>query len=435
MSPAILPAYHSPTESPPSYTDSPQEDETTVAHSPRTGSRSHQGTCVKCWKEVTIILKDQDESSPLPVFSRGGIINGEVGVSNPECVVEITAKLSGQMSLMITDCGSTGAVLVSEKKVIWSQDSEGNLKGQCPSILPFLLRFPQTFQDHDARDFKLPPSFEATFLGVPALFAKCVYTLTITISTTKRYGLASWNRSRMFSMVLDYRPRTRPNRPIVMVDTIFASIKPVPEEWKQLILTMGTRSGSKCRPVECHLLLPSIQTFAISDTVPFHLQLRGSLECLREILPPSSCLLDPNHEKIRERTLDLTPTGPHSIRVYLARQVHLEVNGRKRFRTCTVGTSQMWPVPPVIPREGETSSVTNDLDDICLDWQGELKCREDVSVASFHAGSLAVKDFLVVGLAPSDISSSFLRAVQLVQPIRLVTDSWVEIEQVHPRDV
>ncbi|EAU91767.2 hypothetical protein CC1G_04535 [Coprinopsis cinerea okayama7 len=437
MATSMLPEYPLPAGDPPAYTSSPLADERTVAHNPRPGSsRNQTGQYVKTWKQATLILKDQDENARFPVYSRGGLVDGEIGLTCPEGIIEVSAKLFGQMSVMAADCGSTGAVVVCDSRVLWTQEDP---KDRCPSILPFAIRFPYTFTDPNGKTCKLPPSFETHYMGIPALFAKVVYTLTISITKTRRYALASWTSSRMFTAVLDYRPRTRPQRPIVMVDSIFDSIKPIPEEWQQHILTMEPRSdsgpGANAGGIECHFLIPSVQIYSITDSIPFHLQLCGSRESLNELLPPNSSLLDPRlaGDSKRKESLDLSPTGPHPIRVYLARQIHVEVNGRKRYRTYTVGTSQMWPVPPVITRDGvEHSNVGNE---VSLDWQGELKCRTEAMTASFYAGLLMVKDFIVVGLAPYNIRSSFLLPVQLAYPVRLVTDSWVDQEVVHPQDL
>jgi hypothetical protein len=69
--------------------------------------------------------------------------------------------------------------------------------------------------------------------------------------------------------MLNFRPRTRPNRPIVLLDTVVASIKPVPEEWLQVVSTMNVRPipNSKLlemRPIECHVRrIPSVQAVRV----------------------------------------------------------------------------------------------------------------------------------------------------------------------------
>ncbi|KAH6913807.1 hypothetical protein BKA70DRAFT_1369248 [Coprinopsis sp. MPI-PUGE-AT-0042] len=426
MATAILPAY----DLPPQYSSSPQPDETTVAHNRRQGLRNTDGRFTRRWGDITLVLKEQDNDARFPVYSRGGHVDGEIGFSGQTELVEVTVKLYGQMCLMATDCGSTTSVLVSDCRTLWTKD--GNKK--CPSILPFSLRFPQTFKDEKGKGWKLPPSFDSEFNGGPAMRAKCMYALTISVTRMKRYALASWMSSRMHSTTLDYRPRTRPPRPIVMLESIFDSIKPVPEEWRQYILKMEPRSGSNTKPIECHFLLPSVQSYSVSDTVPFHIQLRGPLASLSEIVPPQSPLLDPNTaEATTSAGLDLGSDGPHPVRVYIARQVHIQVKGITRSRTYTVGTAKIWPIPPVIMHEEEDLQGESE-EELCLDWQGKLKCCDDAVKASFSAGNLTVKDYVVLSLSPSNSRPSFLAPVQLTQPIRLVTDSWMDLDS-HPQDM
>jgi len=239
--------------------------------------------------------------------------------------------------------------------------------------------------------------------------------------------------------MVNFRPRTRPNRPIILLDTVFSSIKPVPEEWLQIVANMNTRPNSDMKPIECHLFIPSIQTYALTDTIPFHLQLCSSLKSLRELLPPSSTHLQlPGVDHVKS-TSD-PRIAPYAIRLSIARQVVVEVNGRRRFRTFTIGVAKMWSVPPVVhnssgPSWQEYDTVSGEADaDVCLDWQGEVKCWAEVASGGFTASNLIVKDFLVLALTPPNPRSSFLIPLQLSHPIRLVTDSWIDVDSLHPGD-
>lgn len=76
------------------------------------------------------------------------------------------------------------------------------------------------------------------------------------------------------------------------------------------------------------------------------------------------------------------------IRVFLARQIVIEVNGRQSWRNSSLGEGKLWPVAPIHVVEnvqhGEETEVT-------VDWEGEVRCRDDVKTGSFNAGSLVVK--------------------------------------------
>jgi len=424
------PSYPLTLESPPDYTCAPLADERTVAHNRRRGHPNELGNYVRKWKHATLILKDQEEGCRTPTYTRGSAIEGEIGLSSADNIIEVCVKLGGQMTMSAAAVGTTGAVLLSERRVLWTRECK---QDRCPTMLPFSLTFPLGYTDSGSdKTYKLPPTFDATFMSLPALYAKCVYSLTFTVTKTKRYSLASWVSSRTFATVVEYKPRLRPHRPIVMIDSIFDSIKPVPEEWQQHMITMEPKEGSNARPLECHLLIPSVQTYSISSPIPFHIQVRGPLASIREILPATSSLLDPATGCPKSKhQLDLSPTGPHAIRVYIARQVVVEVNGKKGFRTITIGTSVMRPVPPPVGHEGSTSEG-----EVCLDWQGRLKCEDADVATSFNAGMLAAKDFIVLALVPSNVRSSpQLQPAQMAYPIRLVTDSWEDLEAVHPQDI
>ncbi|KAF9049864.1 hypothetical protein BJ165DRAFT_1454372 [Panaeolus papilionaceus] len=347
------------------------------------------------------------------------------------------------MSLSVADCGSEGVVLVDETQVLWQQDEGNSLhQDRCPSILPIFMQFPQLYQSN-GNNYRLPPSFEATFLGIPALFARCIYTLSVTITRTRSYRLASWTTHKTYITMVNFRPRSRPQRPVVLLDSVFASIKPLPEEWLQVVSTMDTRFNSGMRPIECHFFIPSVQTFAISDAIPFHVQLCSSIESLRELLPANCSLLEPDadgstgsEDGHRSKRRDSLKHESFAIRVSIARQVVVEMQGKRRYRSFTLGTGTMKPVPPFVSTSRSQQMGCCDVKegDIVLDWKGEVKCWQDVKAGGFASGNLLVKDFLVLALTPPNPRSSFLTPLQLSHPIRLVTDSWLDADVLHPQD-
>jgi len=106
------------------------------------------------------------------------------------------------MSLSVVDRGSLVCKLVAETRVLWKQQLEhvlhhdGSAVGRrCPSILPIDIQFPH-FYEAQGKDWRLPPSFEATFLGIPAMFVKCTYTLEVTITRTRSYHFVSWTTNK-----------------------------------------------------------------------------------------------------------------------------------------------------------------------------------------------------------------------------------------------
>ncbi|KIM40227.1 hypothetical protein M413DRAFT_446394 [Hebeloma cylindrosporum] len=404
---AILPSYsREPSSSvlPPCYSSQPHADEETVAYTPRVANPTPHGLFIREWPQATLVLEGQDEGSRQPTYGRAGRIIGELGVVNPEKVAKVTVKLNGQMSLSVADSGSVGFTLVAQTSVLWKHQllehvnrHDGSaVEQRCPSVLPIQFQFPSFYQA-EGKDWRLPPSFEGTFLGIPAMFIRCIYTLEVTITRTRTYHLASWTTNKTYITMLNFRPRTRPQRPIVLLGSVLGSIKLVPEEWLQVVTTMLVRPKSNMKPVNCHLFIPSIQTFALTDTIPFHLQLCSTLQSLQELLPPTSRLLKlPNGDDER-KVNDRWEEGGQTIRVTITRQVVVEIAGRRRFRTFLVGMGNMWSVPPIAhqdnnnSRDGVTSWADSKEDGVCLDWQGEVKVWAELTTGGFSASHLLVK--------------------------------------------
>ncbi|KAF6761278.1 hypothetical protein DFP72DRAFT_880604 [Ephemerocybe angulata] len=339
--------------------DITHHDERTLAFTPRPGVTTRepeQRSHVKCFKEAMIIFKDQDEGVRLPTYSRGGIVSGEIGLTCPDQVLEVNVKLYGQMSLMAAEYGTSGATLVSHKETLWASKPAGGDQQA--------LR-----QDH-----QIAAHIRAHFHVYPGLDCQVQLFPEYTIVKTRRYRFASWNVSKTFSVA---------TAPIVMVDTVFSSLKPVPEEWRQLVATSETTIWI--------LLIPSVP----------------------DLVPPSSCLLDP--EKKRKDNSFL-PRDSDGVRVRIVRQIQVEVDGHKRVRTVTIGTSKMNPMPPALAEVHSTN-------EICVDWQGEVKCMEDITCGGFSAGGLTL---IVLDLIPITVRES--------QPIRLVTDTWTDTDGVPPQD-
>jgi hypothetical protein len=70
--------------------------------------------------------------------------------------------------------------------------------------------------------------------------------------------------------VLNFRPRTQPQRPIVLLDSVFGSIKHVPEEWFQVESMMLVRRKSDMKPVDCHVSVPLPVMIVISENKATH---------------------------------------------------------------------------------------------------------------------------------------------------------------------
>lgn len=140
--------------------------------------------------------------------------------------------------------------------------------------------------------------------------------------------------------------------------------------------------------------------YGLEDTIPFYLELLAPIESLKAVFPTST-----------------TGQAANTPRVYLMRQVAVEVRGQKAWRDTILGEGKLWPVPP------RASSMPNDgLPS--LNWEGELRCKSDVTSGSFNLGRLVVKDFIVLAVKPPTPEKSPFVELHHAHPIRLTTDSW-----------
>lgn len=184
-------------------------------------------------------------------------------------------------------------------------------------------------------------------------------------------------------------------------------------------------------------LIPAAQTYSLTDTIPFHLQLCAPVRSLRELLcNHSNSSTSDFHEK-------------RIIRVFLARHILIEVNGKQSWRNTSVGEGKLWPVAP--NHTAEHAQPSDDAE-VTVDWEGEVRCRDDVKTGSFNVGSLVVKvsaepdlmscveidsgeqDFIVLSLTPTNARTCPFIALHHAHPIRLVTDSWAADDSLHPQD-
>jgi hypothetical protein len=122
-------------------------------------------------------------------------------------------------------------------------------------------------------------------------------------------------------------------------------------------------------------LVPAKYAHALSDSIPFHIQLSSTLDTLKELLSPSD--LRPKQAARKQ--------GVSAFRVYIARQIVTEIHGKTSFQTLHIGSGTVRPVPPAdFDSEARTRYP-------CLDWEGEVKCFEKIKTGGFDIGTLLVR--------------------------------------------
>lgn len=143
------------------------------------------------------------------------------------------------------------------------------------------------------------------------------------------------------------------------------------------------------------LFIPHTQIYALRDTIPFHLHLRGSAESLRLFLGKTI-----KRAASSSQSDAFDPPSPSSptIRVYIRRQVSVVVKGIRAYQGLVIGEGKLKAVerppewsPVSSSEEQHRTSLSESVCDYSLDWEGEVKCNDDVHVPSFVSGDIHVK--------------------------------------------
>ncbi|KAJ7157933.1 hypothetical protein C8R43DRAFT_1180114, partial [Mycena crocata] len=392
MTCSVLPPYSS---SPPvpSYSPEPAQDEQRVEHTPR--ARAHPtGNYIKKCGHDAVVLTEQ-EATAVPVYGRNASINGFVTLGDRETICEVILK-ARKMDVMISG-GSLTTKLVSDTYTLWS--SQTSHTSSCPGAVPFSVVLPSKFQDGDGVSHALPPTYDVPFIGVPGLFLKNSYMLSVTITRIRSRKLHFLSKSKTIPIRFNYSPRMRPWRPIQPSSDFFADVKTMPEEWRQTISHMNPRSKSSAQPVDLHLFLPMVEIFGLEDTIPLHIQLTGPVSSLRQFLPDTSL------------------PGQATIKGTLLRQIVVEINGRRASRNIIIGNAKLCSRPP---------GAAADAHEASLDWDGEVRSKADTMVGMFDAGCVHIQDFVVIELRPPNPEASQFGTLRYSHPIKLVTDSWLD---------
>ncbi|KLO05631.1 hypothetical protein SCHPADRAFT_1002801 [Schizopora paradoxa] len=564
-----LPPY-SPSQLTPAYSSNPRDDEERLAITEREGLYASSrpirtGTFTTSTRRgVAITLLNQEPNASIPCFGKNARICGMVNVAGGYDVESVEVLLEGHLKLTIAEGGKKTKSLFSSSHTVWSRSPHNP---PCPESLPFVIAMPYTYTDND-RVRPLPPSYQVIFPGVPGLFAHSIYNITVRVTRERRLLR---RKIDTLQTEMRYHPRTRAPRPILKPTLpFFTIIKIAPEEFCQVQSSMKSRARSALERIHCLLFIPSSCIYAITEEIPFHLQLVGRMSSLLSLL----CCADTSHHNCStnsDRTFaadslrslhrsyftdgtsdecpqsrhhvgrgpshpmnlaassvpDLLRTYAHSqhesddrrylhshsnastsllhtlqsrlahtltngtpkhrrrtarpvIRVFLLRQITVEVRGQKAWRTCVLGEGVMAPTAsstsgpqrrrssnrsssPDSPQRDDFADTDHqpesdyvhvdspskphhfdtffdeerdpdDEDDLdptlALDWDGTLRVAspEEVQVGGFAAwppvsgGGLMVKDFVVLSIVPPEPARNELVEHQWAHPVRLVTD-------------
>ncbi|KAF8843375.1 hypothetical protein BDN67DRAFT_897307 [Paxillus ammoniavirescens] len=390
---------YTPSPPSPSYSTDLLPGEQIIEHARRASSQPLTGVCRRITDTITVVLRDQRPGCIHPTYDRGGVVRGDLILKSTDDLTSVTLKLEG--SLFVEKSGvSITTTLCSMTYTMWSA-SQGR---PCPQKIPFAAILPLTFQDGGHLSH-LPPTFEAS-----EPHAVCSYSLTVELSRPRQF-LHFLRASETVKVPFIYRPRSRPHVPMLPSDLPFMiTVKSSPEEWHQIMCTVNMTQASGLDPVQCLLFIPSVQVYALSDTIPFHLQIRGSPASLIPFLEQNQTSGVPSHSG-----------GGVTIRVYLLRQTAIRIHERSLASSRVLGEGKM---EPLLSKHHafQRHSLGEGLDS--LDWDGELRCSDNATVPTFVTNQVYIKDLITMSITPRQPLKSPLLGVKHCHPIRLVTDPW-----------
>ncbi|KIK98785.1 hypothetical protein PAXRUDRAFT_133498 [Paxillus rubicundulus Ve08.2h10] len=389
-----VPPPYTPSLPSPSYSSDLLPGEQTVDYGRRPSPQHLTGVYRRITDALTLIIRDQRPGNVHPIFDR--VVQGDLRLKSTDELTSVTLKLEGL--LVVEKLGiSITTTLCSVTYTMWSA-AQG---WPCPqTAMPFTFTMPLTFHD-GGRTRNLPPTLQASERHEP--HGACSYSLTVELSRPRQF-LPSLRRSETVKVPFIYYPRSRPHMPILPGDLPFmTTVKSSPEEWHQIMCTVDVSQASTLDPVQCLLFIPSVQVYALSDTIPFHLQIRGS---------PASLV----------PFLERSKAGGVTVRVYLLRQTGVIMHKEDVTWSHVLGEGRMEPSQP-LPSTHQTfqlRSLDEGLDS--LDWDGVLRCGDsDHTVASFTTSQIYVKDLVVLSITRREGPPL---SVNHFHPIRIVTDPW-----------
>jgi len=136
------------------------------------------------------------------------------------------------------------------------------------------------------------------------------------------------------------------------------------------------------------LFIPAVQTFALSDTIPFYLQLIAPSKSLQAFLYP----IIPAHARLkRSKSIATEITTPPTVRVYLLRQVIMAVKGQMATRQFSIGEGHLRSLPPGASLPPPLRSQLSDDGLSTLDYEGEVHPNSDVMVGQFGMIRLQIR--------------------------------------------
>lgn len=436
-----IPPY-TPSQPAPGYSDLPYTGEQSLQYTPRVGSSWFlpDGTFIRRDGHATLVLYNQEDNTQLPEYRQSAIISGCVELKDMNRILKVTLHIEGRIDTSITEGGRNQTVkTIQSTTTLWAKKSPGH-PSRCPSQLAFAYAMPAEYEDATGLKHPLPPSFQTIDMDCSGVFARTSYRLRISVTRKPKIGL--FDNTKHIFVPFAYKPRSRSRQPITCCAGSVELIKALPDEWYQTttgIEVPSPKGSATFQPVHANLLIPNPRVFAMGDSVPFHLQLAGRVDSLKALVTPDTH--DAARPSSRSSTWIKKLQGDvsSSLRVFLLRQVRVEIGGTVRVQNIVVGEAELDAVPPDM-----TDSYRPPVDsrEEYISWKGQLKLGDGMDavlrdqpwqgtktdVAGFSAGSaLRVTDFVALSVGSSNPP---WKDVKASIPIKFVTESWDDVVEV-----
>ncbi|KAJ7481613.1 hypothetical protein FB451DRAFT_132583 [Mycena latifolia] len=373
-------------DSSPAYSVIPRATERTLQQSRRHSRTPPNGVTLKCVGNVTLLLTGQEDNVEWPTVRGGTQLSGSVLLQNTANIKSVVLTIEGHLETNPLTGSYSYTNVVRITKTLYQGPPPS-----CPHNFNFTHNFPSTFRHSDGNAYFLPPTCYIPFES-PLRFIKCTYRITVAVESVRHRYTSFLTKNDSVSFELDHRPRTRPSQPLIQNPSLFDTVKRCPEEWTQCgpqIISIATNLH-----VLCDLFAPSVGVFCVSEPIPFHLQLSSPEASLRRM-----------HEFFQGPS-----TGSH-VRVYILRQIAVDVGDRIVKRNIILG-------------EGRLRLLSTSEKGVALNWEGEARCRDPASVVgSFDCGpAVVVTDMLAVQILPP--KGCPLKGASFGYAIKLTTNSW-----------
>ncbi|TFK30285.1 hypothetical protein FA15DRAFT_581417 [Coprinopsis marcescibilis] len=461
-----LPPY-TPSPPAPSYSDQPSTGEQSLQYTPRVG-RAYvlpDSTYVKQFGRYSVVFLNQEQDARIPTYRQDALVSGyiELPLCGLDRVTEVSVLIEGRLDLSIAGTHTDSVKTMHSTTVLWKKPRhshpsvDGESTATCPTTVQFAIPTGRSFVDADGETQPLPPTFQTLDFIESGLFARSSYRLRFTVKCAPKLGprIALLEKTKHFFVPFDYRPRTRSQHPASRDPTSLASIKALPDDWFQSTSTVEVPAtysdGRKFEPVTANLLIPNPRVYALADSIPFHFQLSGTVNSLRALVAPdtlqasqyaappaphprspsrpstaSSSSPPPQRHCIKKLQGQFSTSG--SLRVFLLRQIRVEVRGKVRVQNAIIGEARLEAVPPPVgaddgPGRQEYLSWVGRVAYGDLGPQGVARnLNPEMDVGGFHVGNhLKVNDFVALSVGSQnppwkDVVSSI--------GIKFVTESW-----------